>query len=105
MFSFTRTKTGEQRSETDHRLSGPSPKERPAAVGTPFVVTEDVVRHLRALGLPPTASWEEATAAHRRLVSDLTPGTDASHRNVQLANEYLQEVNQAYASLRVQAVA
>ena len=60
---------------------------------------------LRTLGLAPGASWEEITAAHARLVSDLTPGPDASHRNVELARRLLREVNQAFDALRIRSVA
>jgi hypothetical protein len=66
---------------------------------------EDAAAHLQALGLPASATWEQATEAHRRLVADLTPGPDASHSNVELAYRYLNEVNQAYASLRTLAAA
>lgn len=60
--------------------------------------------HLQTLGLRPGASWDEITEAHARLVADLTPGPGASHRNVALAEQFLAEVNQALASLRVQSV-
>ncbi len=61
--------------------------------------------HLQMLGLSPGATWDEITEAHARLVSDLTPGPNASHRNVSLAEQFLNEVNQAFASLRMQSVA
>ncbi|MGH1489686.1 MAG: hypothetical protein ACRBK7_09880 [Acidimicrobiales bacterium] len=61
--------------------------------------------HLQMLGLSPGATWDEITEAHARLVSDLTPGPNASHRNVSLAEQFLSEVNQAFASLRMQSVA
>ena len=67
--------------------------------------SHDVAVSLRALGLPPTATWAEIATAHRRLVSDLTPGPDASHRNVELAERFLREVNEAYASLQILSVA
>ncbi len=57
--------------------------------------------HLKTLGLNPGASWEEVCQAHARLVADLTPGPGADHRNVELANRLLDEVNQAFDSLRV----
>ncbi len=63
-------------------------------------------RHsLAALGLDSGASWEEIERAHRRLVSDLTPGPNASHRNVELALSMLREVNDAFKSLSVRWVA
>ena len=68
-------------------------------------LTNDATAHLQALGLPPGATWEQATEAHRRLVADLTPGPDASHSNVELAQRYLSEVNQAFASLRTLSAA
>ena len=65
----------------------------------------ELATHLRALGLSEGASWEDITEAHRRLVSDLTPGPSASHRKVSLAKKYLAEVNAAYESLQLLAVA
>lgn len=65
----------------------------------------ELAGHLRALGLTEGATWEEITEAHRRLVSDLTPGPSASHRKVALAQTYLDEVNAAYESLQMLAVA
>lgn len=63
-------------------------------------------RHnLAALGLDSGASWEEIERAHRRLVSDLTPGPNASHRNVELALSMLREVNNAFKSLSMRWVA
>lgn len=56
--------------------------------------------HLQVLGLAPDATWDEIRTAHRRLVADLTPGPDANHRNVALANRLLAEVNRAFDSLR-----
>lgn len=61
--------------------------------------------HLAVLGLAGGASWEEIQRAHRRLVSDLTPGPNATHRNVDLALRMLREVNEAFRSLSVQQVA
>lgn len=60
---------------------------------------------LEILGLQESATWDEITRAHRSLVSDLTPGPDASHRNVALALSMLEDVNRAFASLRVRMVA
>lgn len=60
----------------------------------------DVAQHLQVLGLTTEATWDEIRAAHRRLVADLTPGPDATHRNVALANHLLAEVNRAFDSLR-----
>lgn len=62
-------------------------------------------RHLRALGLTSHATWAQVDEAHRRLVADLTPGPGASHQNVELAEQFLAEVNQAYSALRAIAVA
>lgn len=61
---------------------------------------EDPSADLRVLGLRTKASWEEIRDAHARLVADLTPGPDASHGNVALARELLNEVNLAFDSLR-----
>ncbi|MDH3301722.1 MAG: hypothetical protein OES24_14565 [Acidimicrobiia bacterium] len=61
--------------------------------------------HLSALGLGRGASWEEIQRAYRSLVSDLTPGPDADHRNVGLALRMLREVKEAFESLSVQRVA
>ena len=66
---------------------------------------DDIIANLQILGLRPGASWDQVTQAHDRLVSDLTPGPGASHRNVALAEQFLSEVNNAYASLRVLSVA
>lgn len=62
-------------------------------------------RNLAALGLNAGASWEDIERAYRGLVSDLTPGPDADHRNVELALTMLQEVNEAFRSLAVRRVA
>ncbi len=62
-------------------------------------------RHLAALGLGSGASWDEVERAHRSLVSDLTPGPDANHRNVDLALSMLGEVNEAFRSLSIRWVA
>ena len=63
-------------------------------------------RHqLAALGLRIGASWGEIERAHRRLVSDLTPGPGASHRNVELALTMLREVDEAFRLLSVRRVA
>lgn len=61
--------------------------------------------HLAALGLGGGASWEEIERAYRNLVSDLTPGPDATHRNVELALTMLHEVNEAFRLLSVRRVA
>lgn len=61
---------------------------------------EEIADHLHVLGLPSDAGWDEICDAHRRLVSDLTPGPEATHRNVALANQLLSEVNSAFDSLR-----
>ncbi len=60
---------------------------------------------LSILGLDIGAVWEDVERAHRSLVSDLTPGPDADHRNVGLALTMLHEVNEAFASLSVRRVA
>lgn len=59
--------------------------------------------HLHSLGLAAGANRNEIERAHRRLVSDLTPGPGASHRNVALANRLLDEVNLAYEALRTRS--
>lgn len=61
--------------------------------------------HLATLGLNGQASWEDIKRAHRSLVSDLTPGPEADHRNVELALAMLHDVNEAYESLSVRRVA
>lgn len=66
----------------------------------------EIRRHqLSVLGLHETASAEDISAAHRRLVSDLTPGPDANHGRVELALAMLEEVDQAYRWLKLSAVA
>lgn len=62
-------------------------------------------QHLAALGLSKTASWEDIERAYRSLVSDLTPGPEAGHRNVELALSMLHEVNAAFSFLSVRRVA
>jgi len=62
---------------------------------------DDVARNLRVLGLAGDASWDDICAAHQRLVADLTPSAGADHRNVALAEAFLQEVNDAFSSLQV----
>lgn len=103
MFSFNRTSSRTngtaERAEPHAGMAGAEDR-----VGGRSAESE-ATKHLRALGLPPEASWEQVTDAHRRLVSDLTPGPGASHQKVQLAEEFLKEVNRAYASLRTLAVA
>jgi len=71
----------------------------------PSAASRDVVQDLRTLGLAPGATWEDICRAHARLVADLTPGPDASHRNVALAETLLDEVNAAFSSLRFSSVA
>lgn len=61
--------------------------------------------HLATLGLNGEASWEDIKRAHRCLVSDLTPGPEAAHRNVELALAMLHDVNEAYELLSVRRVA
>lgn len=56
--------------------------------------------HLAVLGLDESATWDDVKRAHRSLVSDLTPGPTASHANVAVARQMLEEVNEAFASLR-----
>ncbi len=75
----------------------------PTSVHTDAGPQDEASEHFRALGLRTGASWDEICDAHRRLVSDLTPGPEASHRNVALANRLLDEVNQAFASLRARS--
>ena len=62
-------------------------------------------QQLAALGLNGEASWRDIERAHRSLVSDLTPGPDAKHRNVELAMAMLHEVNEAFHSLSGRRVA
>lgn len=66
---------------------------------------DEAARHLRVLGLSPGATSDEIRRAHARLVADLTPGPEASHRNVALAQSLLDEVNTAFDSLRLSSVA
>lgn len=73
--------------------------------GESRAASRDVVQDLRVLGLAPGATWEDICQAHARLVADLTPGPDASHRNVALAEKLLDEVNAAFAALRFSSVA
>ena len=102
MISFRQTASG----DNGDSISTASQAETRATSGTERPSsTDDTAMHLQTLGLPPGATWEQATAAHRSLVADLTPGPDASHSNVELAQRYLLEVNQAYASLRTLAAA
>ena len=63
-------------------------------------LADDELEHLRVLGLPPGSSWDDVRRAHAALVSDLTPGPEACHTKVGLANRLLEEVNHAYTSLR-----
>lgn len=58
---------------------------------------------LRILGLRGHATWDEIQDAHARLVADLTPGPGASHRNVALATQLLDEVNAAFRALRARS--
>lgn len=55
---------------------------------------------LSMLGLSPGATWAEIADAHQRLVSDLTPGENATHRNVERAKAFLREVDDAFAALQ-----
>lgn len=94
------------RSKMDDQNSTSAAPAAPAPSGPGAAVTDErSAANLRTLGLSVGASWDEITQAHARLVSDLTPGPGASHRNVALAEELLAEVNQALASLRMQSVA
>jgi len=61
--------------------------------------------HLQILGLDDSATWSDVERAYRSLVSDLTPGSEADHRNVPLALSMLADVKRAYDSLRVRMVA
>jgi hypothetical protein len=65
--------------------------------------TDELGVQLQVLGLARGASWDDICVAHRRLVADLTPGPDASHRNVALARRLLSEVNSAFDSLRARS--
>ncbi len=66
----------------------------------------EIRRHqLAVLGLDETATVEDITLAHYRLVSDLTPGQDADHSRVELALAMLEEVDQAFRWLKMSAVA
>ena len=106
MFMFSRMKS-------DVTATPPTTSVRAARPGTmdPAIeaeaadISDEAEPHLRALGLSPGASWEEVSRAHASLVADLTPGPGASHRNVALAKALLDEVNSAYASLRLLSVA
>jgi hypothetical protein len=73
--------------------------------GSPGAQPEEASHHLQVLGLGNGATWDDICAAHARLVADLTPGPDASHRNVALARDLLDEVNTAFSSLRLSSVA
>ncbi len=95
MSLFSRTKIDDQ----PHPVSTDTTSSRRGPV-------DEAAAQLQVLGLAPGASADEIVAAHARLVSDLTPGPDASHRNVALAEQFLREVNQAFDSLRrMQSVA
>lgn len=67
--------------------------------------SEQMPKWLSVLGLSEGATWQEIDAAHRSLVSDLTPGAGANHSKVDLANRFLAEVNEAYDALRLRLVA
>lgn len=56
--------------------------------------------YFAVLGLDESATWHDVKRAYRGLVSDLTPGPNASHANVAVAQQMLDEVNEAFASLR-----
>lgn len=81
---------------------GRTRNENQDASGTSF---DDVAENLRVLGLSYDATWEDICAAHARLVADLTPGADATHQNVALAEAFLREVNEAFSSLQIRSVA
>ena len=66
---------------------------------------DDVSENLRVLGLSNDATWDDICTAHARLVADLTPGADATHQNVALAEAFLREVNEAFSSLQIRSVA
>ena len=91
MFPFSRTTSDVQ---TGNATAGSSTSGR-----------DDASRQLRVLGLNPGATSDEIRRAHARLVADLTPGPEASHRNVALAKALLDEVNRAFDSLRLSSVA
>jgi len=54
------------------------------------------------LGLPPTASWEEISAAHRRLAKVHHPDRliDASDERREDSNQRIRDLNIAYMELR-----
>ena len=106
MFMFSRMKSGATSTApaTSVRAARPATVD-PAIEAEAADVIDQAAPHLRALGLSPGASWEEVSRAHASLVADLTPGPGASHRNVALAMALLDEVNSAYASLRLLSVA
>ncbi len=104
MFMFSRMKSGATAPATSVRAARPATVD-PAIEAEAADVIDEAAPHLRALGLSPGASWEEVSRAHASLVADLTPGPGASHRNVAMAMALLDEVNSAYASLRLLSVA
>lgn len=91
------------RSNMDNRMTAEVVTERHAPQAATTTRIDDTSSELRALGLPGNASWDEICAAHARLVSDLTPGPDASHGNVALAMRLLDEVNGAFDALRARS--
>lgn len=95
MFLFSRTKLDQQMSDAS---AAPSPSASTDAI-VDDQITDEIVRHLDILGLSLGASWDQIRQAHSRLVSDLTPGPNANHRNVELAKQLLGEVNRAYDAL------
>lgn len=72
---------------------------------TSAMIFEKGRNHLQVLGLDESATWDDVKRAHRSLVSDLTPGPDAQHRNVGLALSMLEDVHRAFNSLRARMVA
>ena len=103
MSLFSRTKVDRRGGA---RFSAPPSPTRANDRTTPSGTRPDEdSHHLRVLGLSPGASSEEIRRAHARLVADLTPGPEASHRNVALAKSLLDEVNRAFTSLRLSSVA
>ena len=78
------------------RNAEPRPRTKPSQA--------EQAAHLRVLGLEPGAKWAAIERAYQQLVADLTPGPSASHRNVELAESMLAEVETAYRSLRLHSV-
>lgn len=91
MFQLSRGKHNRPMTPSTSAPSSPDPADR---------LADDESKHLRVLGLAPGSTWDDVRRAHAALVSDLTPGPEACHTKVGLANRLLDEVNQAYTSLR-----